>query len=497
MNARGGDPLDPLQPAGRVGITPADLPPRPTPDNKNITAMAKTSIHIKPANLGRGGLGSTNAEGHAYRESWYLKAIAKYPAAGSHFELIERDPDNRNQVSVNFKKYPNGLTGLLERDKAEAAAHSKSGKAPSMKERTRVNPKTGRTYTVAGWSPIREAVVVCKPETDVIDFVPLIQWFQAHGIGVVGLAIHRDEGHTDPRTGEVVINNHAHLFLDYMNHATGKTIKLPDEAMSEMQDVCAKALGMERGESKEKTSRRHLDANAYRAQAQAAELARLQAESEAAIIEAEKARDEAAAIRRQAAQGLGAKAAALFGAGDLAKARKRAEEAEARAEAERKAKEAAISAANAERDKARAEARKAVESAKKAQSAANSAKVAHSAALETLEADKAAAREEGRKAGAAEKDREWRQWYQKTGLPAIVERDKLRKEVQELTKRQGEWLQDFKDIASTLIGCYTADAVKGFEEVGLRDLVGQDLWDEAKKPQKAKEQKQNNRGPHL
>lgn len=490
--------VTPSTPCSPAGVSALPLPTyRPRPPDKHTNNMAKTSIHIRPANLGKGGAGSTNAEGHAYRESWYLAAIAKHPEAAGHFELIERDPEHRNAVRINFKRYPGGLSELLERDKREAAAHSKSGKAPSMKERTRTNPKTGRTYTVAGWSPIREAVVVCKEETTLDDFGPVFQFFRRYGIEPIGIAIHRDEGHTDPTTGEVRINYHAHILLDYMNHETGKTVKLPDAAMSEMQDVCAQGLGMERGESKEKTSRRHLDANAYRAQAQAAELARLQAESEAARLEAERARAEAASIRRQAVQGIGAKVADLLGVGDLAKARKRAEEADARAEAARKAKEAAISAANAERDKARAEARKAVESAKKAQSAANSAKVAHSAALETLEADKAAAREEGRKAGAAEKDKEWRQWYQKTGLPAIVERDKLRKEVQELKTRQGEWLQDFKDIASTLVGCYTADAVKGFEEVGIRDLVGHDLWDEAKKPLKAKEEKKQYRGPHL
>lgn len=459
--------------------------------------MAKTSIHIRPANLGKGGAGSTNAEGHAYRESWYLAAIAKHPEAAGHFELIERDPEHRNAVRINFKRYPGGLSELLERDKREAAAHSKTGKAPTMKERTRTNPKTGRTYTVAGWSPIREAVVVCKEETTLDDFGPVFGFFRRYGIEPIGIAIHRDEGHTDQTTGEVRINYHAHILLDYMDHATGKTVKLPDAAMKEMQDVCAEALSMERGESKEKTSRRHLDANAYRAQAQAAELARLRAEADEAARDAEQARSEAATIRRQAVQGIGAKVADIFGAGELAKARKRAAEADARAEAARKDKEAAISAANAERDKARAEARKAVESAKKAQSAANSAKVAHSEAIESLEADKAAAREEGRKAGAKEKDQEWRQWYQKTGLPAIEERDRLRKEVQELKTRQGEWLQDFQDIAKTLVRSWSPETVQEFERQGLREMVGANLWDEAKKPLKAKEEKKQYRGPHL
>lgn len=330
----------PSTPCSPPGVSALPLPtgrPGRLPEQKISTTMAKTSIHIEPANLGKGGSGSTNAEGHAYRETWYLAAVAQHPEAAGHFELIERDAEHRNEVAINAH-YKGGAAALLERDKAEAAAHSKTGRAPSMKERTRTNPKNGRTYKVAGWSPIREAVIVCQENTTLNDFRPIVAWFEAHGIGVLGVAIHRDEGHTDARTGEIMFNNHAHMLLDYMDHKTGKTIKLPDEAMPEMQDVCAQALGMERGESKEKTSRRHLGANEYRAKAQAQELGRMEAEAAAAQLEAERARNEAANTRRQAAQGLAAKASALFGAGDLAKARKQAEEAEARArEAEARA----------------------------------------------------------------------------------------------------------------------------------------------------------------
>lgn len=301
--------------------------------------MAKTSVHIRPANLGKGG-GGSNSEGHMFREKWYLDAVEKYPDAAGHFELIEGAETNGYWKNKN---YPGGALALLERDKREAAAHAKNGKAPSMKERTRINPKNGREYTVAGWSPIREAVVVVKPDTRMKDLQGLANWFHAKGIGLVAAAIHRDEGHTDLETGEVKINYHAHLLLDYMDHKTGKTVKLSDLDMKQMQTEAAKSLGMERGEANEKTSRRGLAADEYRAKAKADELARLEAKAQAARLDAEQAQQEAADLRRQAVAGLGAKAAALLGAGDLAKARKRAEEAEA------KAKEAEARAARLEK----------------------------------------------------------------------------------------------------------------------------------------------------
>lgn len=238
--------------------------------------MAKTSVHIRPANLGKGG-GGSNSEGHMFREKWYLEAVEKYPDAAGHFELIEGAETNGYWKNKN---YPGGALALLERDKREAAAHAKNGKAPSMKERTRINPKNGREYTVAGWSPIREAVVVVKPDTRMKDLQGLANWFYSKGIVLIAAAIHRDEGHTDLETGEVKINHHAHLLLDYMDHKTGKTVKLSDLDMKQLQTEAAKSLGMERGESKEKTSRRGLAADEYRAKAKADELARLEAENE-------------------------------------------------------------------------------------------------------------------------------------------------------------------------------------------------------------------------
>lgn len=376
--------VTPSTPCSPAGVSALPLPTyRPRPPDKHTNDMAKTSIHIRPANLGKGG-GGSNSEGHMFREKWYLEAVEKYPDAAGHFELIEGAEANGYWKNKN---YLGGALALLERDKREAASHSKSGKAPSMKERTRTNPKTGRTYTVAGWSPIREAVVVVKPETRMKDLQGLADWFHSKGIVVIAAAIHRDEGHTDLETGEVKINYHAHLLLDYMDHKTGKTVKLSDLDMQQMQTEAAKSLGMERGESKEKTSRRGLAADEYRAKAKADELARLEAKVKAARLDAEQAQQEAADLRRQAVAGLGAKAAALFGAGDLAKSRKRAEEAEA------EAKEAKERATYAEKRAAQAgrEARQAIAAKEAAEKRAADA-----------EAKATQARKEGREKGITE-----------------------------------------------------------------------------------------------
>lgn len=149
--------------------------------------------------------------------------------------------------------------------------------------------------------------------------------------------------------------------------------------------------------------------------------------------------------------------------------------------------QAAVSAANAEMDQARAEARKAVESAKNAQSAAESAKSTadslarqHREAIRTIEADKAAAWAEGRKAGATAMDNAWKKWAADNHTPAVQELEQLRDEKAKWDKEMKGWLQDFKGIAKTLTGSYTPETVKEFEKLGLRDMVGHNLWDDAK-----------------
>lgn len=115
-----------------------------------------------------------------------------------------------------------------------------------------VKEKTGRKMQKAA-TPIREGVVVIKPTTTMDNLKELaanIEHF--FGIHVFQIAIHRDEGKDADH-----VNWHAHLVMDFVNHNTGRSIKIGREGASQIQSICAGVLGMNRGKS---SDRQHLNA---------------------------------------------------------------------------------------------------------------------------------------------------------------------------------------------------------------------------------------------
>lgn len=142
----------------------------------------------------------------------------------------------------------------------------KTGRAMQTKERERVNKNTGKGTKIAGCTPLREGVVVCKADTTMEQlkrFADLCQ--QRFGITVLQIHIHKDEGHcTDPSDASTwKPNYHAHIIWDWMNHDTGKSYKLDNEDISLMQDMAAEALEMNRDVSKLETGKQHLERNDY------------------------------------------------------------------------------------------------------------------------------------------------------------------------------------------------------------------------------------------
>lgn len=77
-----------------------------------------------------------------------------------------------------------------------------------------------------------------------------------------------------------------------MNHDTGKSCKLDEKAMSEMQTVLAECLEMERGISKEVTGKEHLERTDFILAKQKQEAERVKIEKEAALAAKEEAETE-------------------------------------------------------------------------------------------------------------------------------------------------------------------------------------------------------------
>ncbi len=185
--------------------------------------MAKTSIHFEPCNVVKSEIHNSRVQ-----ELDYI-----FP------EL------SKNNESLCY------ISNLTEREKeCKALYEEKVGQKMQAK-------------TV----PIREGVVVIDEKTTMADLELLSNEIK-HLLGWTPLQIHihRDEGYMkspDNKGGSefAKLNLHAHLIFDCQDKNTGKMCRNTKKQMSEVQDLCASILGMDRGE---KSTRRHLKSLEYK-----------------------------------------------------------------------------------------------------------------------------------------------------------------------------------------------------------------------------------------
>jgi hypothetical protein len=136
-----------------------------------------------------------------------------------------------------------------------------------------VKAKTGRKMQKKA-TPIREAVVVVKQDTSMNELKQLANAFRERwGIDTFQIHLHKDEGHW--RNSDWKGNYHAHFVTDFIDHKTGKSIKLNRQDMAEMQTITAEVLGMERGVS---SSKKHLSAIQFKLKAEQERLKSLENE---------------------------------------------------------------------------------------------------------------------------------------------------------------------------------------------------------------------------
>ena len=106
--------------------------------------------------------------------------------------------------------------------------------------------------------PIREAVIVIKPDTTMADLQLLAKQFEKEfGIKCIQIHIHRDEGFSKTDSDPSNLNLHAHFVADW-THDNGTSLRLNPQDTSRMQTICLK---MERGSS---SNVKHLNAIQYK-----------------------------------------------------------------------------------------------------------------------------------------------------------------------------------------------------------------------------------------
>ena len=287
----------------------------------------KSSIHIKPCKV-------TSSGAHNRRTAEYMHNIGK----SQIYIVPELTSNNEQWINPDF-----GSPDLQAHyENIKRMVKEKTGRAMQEKERERKG-KNGKIIKVAGCSPIREGVLLIRPETTLADVCKFGEECQKRwGITPLQIFLHKDEGHWlsgQPETGDresfqvgekwFKPNYHAHIVFDWMNHDTGKSRKLNDEDMTEMQSLASDILLMERGQSKAVTGKEHLERNDFIIEKQKAELQRMDAakrhkeeqlglaEQELKQVKSEIRTDKLKKTATNAATAIASGVGSLFGSGKL------------------------------------------------------------------------------------------------------------------------------------------------------------------------------------
>ena len=215
-----------------------------------MSTTAKASEHIKPCNIAQ-------CERHNRRDEDYIKSLD--PAR--IYVRLELTHNNEIYIAPGME----GVTLQQHYDYLKALVKEKTGRAMQEKD-VEYKDKNGKTRVRKGSSPIREGVVNIKPDTKMEDLLNYVnRVYERWGIKAIQIHMHRDEGHyenpEDKSTWKP--NLHAHIIWDWIDHQTGKSFKLKAEDMSQIQDMVAETLEMERGKRKEETGVEHLERNDF------------------------------------------------------------------------------------------------------------------------------------------------------------------------------------------------------------------------------------------
>ena len=182
--------------------------------------MAKTSIHFDPVKSG--------SEIH----NWRMKEL----------DYVIKDLTQNDEHWVNPRYEGKTLADI--RNEIAERYHAHVGQKMQAKA-----------------VPIREAVIVIKPDTTMADLQLLAKQFENEfGIKCIQIHIHRDEGFskTDPDPSN--LNLHAHFVADW-THDNGTSLRQNPQDTSRMQTIGAECLKMERGSS---SNVKHLNAIQYK-----------------------------------------------------------------------------------------------------------------------------------------------------------------------------------------------------------------------------------------
>ena len=245
-----------------------------------MSTKPKASVHVKPCNIAQ-------SERHNRRDAEYIKSLDPKKV----YVRLDMSKNNSSYVAPEMK----GVTLQEHLESIRVMVKQKTGRSMQEKD-VEYTDKNGKVRVRKGCSPIRECVVVINEDTRIKALLRFTRMVETRwGIKALQVHLHRDEGHYEIPGADSTWkpNYHAHIIWDWMDHTTGKSIKLDADDMSAMQDMVAEALDMERGVKKSETGLDHLERNDFILQKQEKEKKRLDAEKRKIQSERDVAKNQA------------------------------------------------------------------------------------------------------------------------------------------------------------------------------------------------------------
>lgn len=155
-----------------------------------------------------------------------------------HFKPVKGGSEEHNKREKELEYVRKDLPHEYWEENTQANVHQRDVQL--------VKEKTGRSMQKKA-TPMQEAVVLINKDTTMDDLKNLAKEIeQKYGIHCFQISIHKDEGHW--RNGEWKPNLHAHMVFNWILD-NGKSFRPGRKILSNLQDITADVLHMQRGVS--------------------------------------------------------------------------------------------------------------------------------------------------------------------------------------------------------------------------------------------------------
>jgi hypothetical protein len=192
------------------------------------------------------------------------KKVTKMALASIHFSAVAAGSNKHLDRDPDYAEYNKHVDSALTKNNENWQSPSYESPRQFRAELEQIYQNKIGQKMQGKATPIKEAVINCTAETTMDDLQNLsLALKEKYNIEPLRISLHRDEG-SDKAKGH--INHHAHIVFSFFDQKTAKTFRPDKKILSDIQDITADIMAMERGARNVKNSRKHQRPEVYKAE---------------------------------------------------------------------------------------------------------------------------------------------------------------------------------------------------------------------------------------